>query len=175
MSTKLNIGAIVKDHFGTMRSYRTQKLSFFDGITFIVLPALVAIVISIHYKAPESAFATSIITASSIFIGLLLNLLVLLYQISYRNREKLLASPGNDHLTRKKLLLKEINANISYCILLLSVLVVSCITMAFEEQMGEISIKIGYGLVYFLSIHFILNLIMILKRVYALISIEHNK
>lgn len=48
MSSKINISEIIKGHFQTLQSSSTQKLSFSDLFTFIILPLSIAILTFIY-------------------------------------------------------------------------------------------------------------------------------
>ncbi|WP_157016062.1 hypothetical protein [Pseudomonas batumici] len=91
MSQKINILFILAKHFrSAIRNSATDKISWPDIFMFLVVPAVTAAVVyrtEITDKANTISLLTSV---CAIFAGLLLNLLVLVYDQNKRATEKLL-------------------------------------------------------------------------------------
>ena len=97
----------------------------------------------------------------SIFIGLFLNLLMLL--ISY-------VPPTDIDDERKKILVatkKESFYNVSYIILICIIELLLLLIFTYVKELEYIT-NIFSFMIYFLSIHIFLSLLMILKRIFAL-------
>lgn len=175
MTSKINISCILKDHFQTLKNERTKSFDALDISVFFGLPIAIGSV-SFFLKAQmDDNSVTTLISAASIFSGLLINVLVLIYSLN----EKSIQNPeGNDHSendnhdvnkkTLEKELLKEIFANISFSILISMMLIISLSFLVF--------LKPGYLAIIFTSIsialctNFCLTLLMGLKRIHILLS-----
>lgn len=173
MSGKANILRIFIDHSKTLRATNGTNPSAMDWCFFYVIPLIVAALIAIKLPPPNENFFEAILTASSIFSGLLLNLLILLYDLTKKNKEELKETPGNDFLCLKRDLLRALTANISYAICIAIALIVFTVFVMFAGKSYPCMKLWLCPFVYFLSIHFILTIMIVLKRVYALLSTEH--
>jgi hypothetical protein len=90
MSSKINILFIVRKHFGiAFRNSDTGKLSIPDILVFIGLPIAIAILVSYSKIADKSGAISLLTSVCAIFAGLLLNLLVLVYDQNKRVIERL--------------------------------------------------------------------------------------
>lgn len=149
--TKLNIGRILADHF------RSQFVSFGDCLIFLLLPAIVATILPYFNVLISYNLLQIVIAVLSIFVGLLLNVIVLLFDIMNKESTRVL----------KITLLQEVLANVSFTILL-SILTILVVLPTMLPICFNLTLKIFNGVSYFCLILFLLNIIMILKRVYAL-------
>jgi uncharacterized Tic20 family protein len=119
------------------------------------------------FKSGQDTINT-IITAASIFAGLLLNLLVLIYSLigdffSLRKTQR--ASEA------KKELLQDTFVNVSFCILVSVLLVCVCLVAMMVPVGGCIRFVTDIGIL-FLTGLLVLSLLMVLKRIHALIQSE---
>ncbi len=91
MSAKVNVAFVLRKHFSyTLKNADGTKFDWLDVLVFIAFP-LVLGGLSYFSKSASSDNAISIIiTASSIFAGLLLSLLMLVYDQSKRTEERLI-------------------------------------------------------------------------------------
>ncbi|MCQ9819273.1 hypothetical protein IPC1622_15445 [Pseudomonas aeruginosa] len=91
MSAKVNVAFVLRKHFSyTLKDADGVKVDWFDVLIFIALPLILG-TLSYFSKSASSDNAISIIiTASSIFAGLLLSLLMLVYDQSKRTEERLI-------------------------------------------------------------------------------------
>lgn len=174
MSKKIDIRDIIKNHIKTLYDYSTSKISIIDISVFFILPLLLSVllVFLFYYKNTEIDFIKKLdttinttVTVYSIFTGLLLNLLVLVFDIKSRTT-----------LTSKtKAILKETFHNISYSIVIsiFALIIALFLKISITEICYGISIShLLLGVLFYLSINFGLTLLMILKRVYNLLSVE---
>lgn len=169
MNTKLDFTNILKDHLKTFRDHSTGAVSFVDWGLFIVFPILVAIALTLTELKLNNELITAVITASSIFAGLLLNLLVLIYTILIKDRDKTFESMNEKQRSNWKQLVCETFANVSFCILISIFLVALSLMYYLNSQLLIQAIR---PLLFFLSTSLILHLFMVLKRVHKLISFE---
>lgn len=166
MSQKINIWFILVRHYkSAILNASSNKISPSDLFIFIIVPALVAAMI-FHCQIPDKASTISLLTSvSAIFAGLLLNLLVLVYDQRKRVNEQLsifktkqqdrikpaesLADLQNSiiedpddsiikRLTLHKSILSELVANISYSIIISVFSAILCMT-AFITTTPEFS------------------------------------
>lgn len=145
-----------------------------DLLLFYVLPVLLAFVVVImKWEVPEKALELSI-SVFSIFAALLLSVQVAMYGVALRG-----ITPPDDNKKAKhyeelkanrNILLKELNSNISYLILL-SVVTVTVTLILFFLSTPRIY---GSGLALCLYLHFFLTLLMVIKRSSIVFSREYE-
>lgn len=152
---KINIVDIVKNHLATLVNDNSKKSEFSDWLTFLIIPLIVASNL-VYFKVDLSDRATNIvITTLSILVGLLFNVIVILFDILKRdNSEKI-----------KNVLLKQLLTNISYSIFT-SLFIIFLTVLSFFDN--KIWVVVCTFFVYFFLTHFALTVLMILKRIYAL-------
>lgn len=168
MFKKLDVSRIVKDHVDTLRDNETNKRSAGDMFVFFGLPALFSALILYVFKTPvDRAISNILITSLSIFSALLLNLLMLIYDLVRKEEEE----TGPDDNSPAARLLREIFSNISYSILV-SVFCVAILLIAYLEIKPVIFLQIFSLVVYFLVLQFLLTMFMVLKRVHILLSLK---
>ena len=169
---KINITSVVSSHLDTLRS--RGKLVKLDIAVFYVFPVLVgAAAWLLKWEVPEKALELSI-SVFSIFAALLLSVQVAMYSVSLREMtppedQKKLRSFNELKETRNSLI-RELNSNISYLILLSVVTVTITLLLFFwsSPRMG------GSGVAVALYIHFFLTLLMVVKRSSIVFSREYE-
>ncbi|MDL5511724.1 hypothetical protein QSE00_07875 [Arenibacter sp. M-2] len=175
MLERINITTIIKDHFKTLRSLN-QKSNLVNGkdvLLFIGIPLLLANVLAYRGYDFKDQLG-NLIAAISIFGGFLFNLLAIIYS-QLDNIEKDASKEDND---LKKKFVKEIHSNISFCILLSILIVLTLLLTSIDIpkfQYDWLINKIIIGLNYFLLTLFLLTLIMVLNRVYILLKKNGEK
>jgi hypothetical protein len=171
---KINVAPIVRDHIDSLYDSRTNRVSLFDFALFYGLPIIAAgASYYVGLRLKPDAYNISI-TFFGIFIALILNIQVAMFSIFQRKWEypsdKRIASSMADTLADRKKLVIELNANLSYLIL------ICCVALA----LSVISfIKVGDGefipaVMLFLYAHFLLTLLMVVKRAHALFHKEYR-
>lgn len=168
MVNKISFLKIFSSHFNSMRNDATGRISWGDIFVFFGIPLAVSF-ITLSQLNFNKDFLNSIITSGSIFAGLLLNLLVLIYTLVTKfNTEEV-------NWPQKKILLEQTFANISFCILV-SILLVVCCMLAFraDEDMKTITLSknIADSIVCYLTCVLSVHLLMVLKRIHTLIDSE---
>nr|WP_315235442.1 hypothetical protein [uncultured Albidiferax sp.] len=166
MFAKINPIGMILAHFKTLKNYDSGRMSKSELLLHLIFPALCSY---IHFKwgAPLTEGVVSIlVSAASIFAGLMLNLLVLIYTLVYNGKQNSAAiSNFSDFL----ILCKETLSTISYSVLLCIILVVFCFlslsTIDFLIELGQL------GVVY-LSVSAMLCLLIVLKRCYTIIQYD---
>ena len=157
--SKIDVSEIVKDHFGTLVNANTEKADYSDWFTFLVLPILSSGLLTWFFGTIGYEVVGLVIASLTIFIGLLLNLLILLYDI--------ILTPAKQSV--KFLLLKEMLSNISFSILLsataITVLLFSLIKVSYVDMV------LTY-LAYFLLCELGITILLVFKRMYIMYSSE---
>jgi hypothetical protein len=165
MLTKVDVRQIVADHLGTLTNYATGKKSPGDMLLFFLVPLVgAAVLVWLRFLLNANA-ANVLITALSIFAGLLFNLLVLAHG--------LLRSADNRNFEDERGLIREIYSNISYAILISLITIVVLLGLIFPGPRW--AWMIASGVAYYLILNFILTLFMVLKRVHVLLSKEFQR
>jgi len=174
MFSRINILKIIIDHFHTLKVYKSESkyISISDFLLFIILPALIASFLSFKDYTFESQLS-NLIAGISIFGGFLFNLLAIIYS-QLENIE------NNNHNIEDKNLLKlkeqfvnEIHINISFCIVLSIIIVLTLLmtTIDFSDILySSVINKIILGINYYLLLLFVLSLLMVINRVYILLK-----
>jgi uncharacterized membrane protein len=170
MLSRINITSIITDHFKTLRSLsqKSKRIYWQDFILFIGLPAIVASALT--YKGYTLIKQVEgLIAAISIFGGFLFNLLAIVYS----QMDKIQQDANEEKNFLKKKFVTEIQANISFCIVLSIAIVLALLLTTIDIPKFEydwLIKKIIIGIDYFLLILFFLSLVMVLNRVYLLLK-----
>ncbi|HRG69312.1 MAG TPA: hypothetical protein PLS73_10715 [Saprospiraceae bacterium] len=159
MLKKINILEIIKNHFGTLINDNSNKREFDDYLTFLILPIIFATGLVYYKIALSEQIINIVITALSIFVGLLFNVVVLLFDIVKRDSTQRL----------KNKVLKQILANITFTILLSLVTILFTVLTFIDESRVKL---VAIWFVYFLLSNFLFTVLMILKRMYILFKNE---
>lgn len=163
---KINIVDIVRDHFATLKDERTRKLSLLDLFIFFGLGVIAAVISYAKCLLLEENTISVMITALSIFAGLLINVLILIYTVSQRPQ----ASGDQIETQRAELerrFLREIFANLSFAILMAVLCVILLVAVIFFT--GNVAAVLS-ALVAMLIVDFLLTLLMSLKRIHILLT-----
>lgn len=209
MSSKIRVGFIVRKHLGAaLTDSQSNRILWKDALSFFGLPLTLGLLTYAAALSDKSGLINLLMTVSSIFAGLLLNLLVLVYDQNKRIKEKkvelehdysnkpqpaasldaLLATqsqsvasnPRYQVYSKHEQILLEMLSSISYAILvsLLSV-ATGIISFLLPESLpihiyghdATLQLKsIMVSLNVFLAGNLILTVVMIVKRVYRLIT-----
>jgi FtsH-binding integral membrane protein len=167
---KIDIRRIVIAQIRTMRDNSTQKYSYSDLLLFYGLPLLLSCVAPYFHWKFNADILNALLTAFSIFAGLLLNLLILVYTFSSQTEH-----PTALAKTRT-VLIKELHDNIAYAILVSMVIVVITMVAVAYLKMHETPLAMTFtvwwltGIIIFFTLNFVLTLLMILKRIYIMLN-----
>lgn len=152
---KVNLSRIIVDHFKTLVNSNTNKAGFDDYFTFLIFPLITGVGLLLFKQIIDKDIVNIIITILSIFVGLLINVIVLIFDIIKRDAEKNL----------KNVVLRQTISNITYTILISIITIIFCLFTFVNYNIIKI---VSSGFIYFLAIHFFVTLFMILKRMYLL-------
>lgn len=150
---KINIKKIVNHHFATIKNANTGKASKDDILTFFIVPILTATLLVLFLIELKTDAINIIVSTLSIFVGLMFNIIVLIFDIVKRDASQKI----------KNEVLKQLLANISFAIVLsiFAILVTLC------TYFSNCFIKFFFTwFAYFSLSLFLITLLMILKRMY---------
>ncbi|WP_394571079.1 hypothetical protein [Citrobacter amalonaticus] len=191
MSSKINICEVLIGHFRTLRDADTKKISMWDIFTFIILPFIIAASFSFFGSSITKDLISLLVNFSAILTALLLSVLVLVYDQESKIRQR---KDIDTFYESKKSLLTELYFNICYSILCGVFLVVLCFivslfsvdssgyfygaTHEYFIDKANITLKINMlthilcPMIIYVCVHLILNIIMIVKRMHALLTLD---
>jgi len=155
MSSKINIGKIVSQHVKSIFANRSNQVSFWDVFTFVLLPIGLSIILVYKSIKIDNDYANTIIAGLSIYIGLSLNFIGIVFELS--TKEKFRQTNVLD-------VLKETIANI----VVTAIIALAIILLILLRNIGEISISI-YVVLYFFLFELLVTLLMVFKRVYTIL------
>jgi hypothetical protein len=167
---KIDVTRIIVAQVGTLKDNATQQYSVSDLVLFFGLPVALGAVGPYYGWRFNADVLNALLAAFAIFAGLLLNLLILVYTFSSQVDHPAALSQN------RTILIKELHDNIAYSILVSIVLVVvTMVTVAYlkmHERPPEAAFTVWWvtGTVIFLTINFVLTLLMILKRIYIMLN-----
>jgi amino acid transporter len=173
---KIDVRYIIGDHLKTLRNAETGKVSLFDYLLFYAIPLLAAaltLISTVDLKKPD-LFNVSI-TFFGIFIALLLNLQVAIFGILQRKWAP--SSEAREQVNKderredRQALLSELNANLSYLVLVCCVALFGALVFFIREWTAGA----GPAVMAFIYLHFLFTLVMVVKRSHVLFQSEYNE
>lgn len=172
---KINIWQIIVDHLGTLQDNVSKKISIIDIAVFFGVPVLGGTLGYLAYIKTSKDFYNVSVSFFGVFVALLLNFQVAAFGIynrkwSLSEDEKISHNQAKELKIRKQLL-KEINANISYLIIISIFSIVLFLLLYATENTDRIVAAISCVI----YIHFLLNLMMVVKRSHVLFRKEYDE
>jgi hydrogenase-4 membrane subunit HyfE len=171
---KIGVGGILRDHIATLRDDGGSTISCVDILVFYVLPIAASLAAySTCFQLTKDVYNVSV-TFFGIFLALLLNLQVAIFAIFQRKwrefQDERSQHIQEETLRARRILLGELNANISYLTL------TSCISLAAVLIFYVKDMQAGWApaVTAALYLHFLLTLLMIVKRSHALFQKEYR-
>lgn len=185
MSDKINVLGIVRAHLQTLRHHGRDELSPIDITVFVICPLFLAVAVFMAGDSLGENLVNVMINAAAILLGLLLNLLVLMFDQRNRALESLQKFKPVEQggggmrdvegvrgkLTLRVEVIKQTVANISFtvllCIVSLASLLVYSMRQASAGSVGYFE-SVIYALNAFIWVSVFLIILMVVKRVFAL-------
>jgi hypothetical protein len=167
---KIDVTRIVIAQIRTMRDNSTHRYSVPDLLLFYGLPMLLAVIAAYYGWKFNADVLNALLTAFSIFAALLLNLLIFVYTFSSQTEHPAALAKNRGTV------IKELHDHIAYSILVSIVLVVVTMIAVAQLKMHEGPPAVAFtgrvvtGVVIFLTLNFVLTLLMILKRIYIMLN-----
>ncbi len=175
MLSRIDFRKIVTAHYKSLSNLNSRGTSFSDILLFIFIPLLISFGL-VYYGISIQKQIGNLITMMSILAGFLFNLLAIIHTSLGKIKQRI--KENNEHRNSIKFkFATEIHANISYNILITLFLIIFLVIFAFNINFkcivyNRIFINIFNFICIFLLSHFILNLLMILNRIYILLDKE---
>lgn len=188
MFNRININNILKKHINTLYDYGAFKLTgkkiipFSDLFIFLITPILLAIALYFLGIRVSETYVNILITALSIFIGLLFGLLTMIFDLAKKEKETKELLKENYKDENKYTLVKELFINTAFAIALSIITIISLLLTQFHPQiiidyLNAFSWYINFAktiifltntIATFLVFQFLVTLLMILKRFFLL-------
>lgn len=183
MSSKINVTDIVLGHIATLAD-PAGKRSLMDYVTFFAFPGVVAALGCYAGYNLNKDVSSMLVNFGAIFTALLLSVLVLVYDQESKLKDMNGLKIVDPLYNAKKDLLKQLYYNICFSIVSSILLVGLCfvhsilykVVSVFEFSGGVV--KIDYAryvltpLVIFVTANLMLTIIMIVKRMHAMLTIQ---
>lgn len=176
--SRINVKEILLAHDRTLRNESTKTYDLDVIFGYLVVPLIVSIALVYLFKFTiDASIGAAIIMSMSVLAGLMFNLLVLIFDVSNRIHESLQSAIRAEDarlILKKELtveLMQDTFINISFGVLLaIAILIFSTIaTVVSKPQFIKDSTSF---VTFFLLVGFLYTLLMILKRLYVLLSQE---
>lgn len=187
MKSKINLNEIIKKHYETLED-SNGKISKRDLKLFFTYPVIIAVLALILIHTPSESLTNFFTLSLSVFIGLFLNLLVLIISFAEnklnikdrKNRAELLKQTFynitytivSSLLALGILLMANIEFLSSNILLNLGFIKIEYLTSLKEIPVNDILQTVFYYLFYVLFAHIIITLMMIIKRIFKLFDVE---
>lgn len=170
---KIAISDFLFRHFLSIFHRDDSKYPVSELVVFILLPIIVGFLFCLDISSLDSDFYAATISCYSIFAALLLSVQMALFGIFQRdNGEKKgkNADQESDRIKERRILIRELNANVSFLIFLSIVAII--ISLLFIVM--KISEKIEIFFTMSILSHFALVAIVVVKRAYTLFDKEYE-
>lgn len=173
MLDKIDVRDIYRHHIFSLRDYGDNRPALGDLVLFFGLPVILGVIAWWRQFVVPSAAFSGLLSAYSIFMGLLPSLLIMV--VTFLGTTK--GDPANEPaLKGRKALLRELSANLSFAILLALLLVtVTMAALATNAAVKSWAARFCSALLIAGSATFLLTLLMILKRIYAIVLNEIDR
>jgi hypothetical protein len=172
---KLDVRSIIIDHFCTLTKGQSAQASLVDLFLFVILPFLAAVAANCTDVVLRTEAYNVSVTFFGIFIALLLNIQVAIFAIFQRkwavSDDAIEAQVQEGVISVRRRLLGELNANISYLILVCFVALV----LSLWAYVAELNQGMAPLITVFLYVHFLLTILMVVKRAHALFQQQYRQ
>jgi uncharacterized membrane protein YeiB len=175
---KIDVRDILAAHFRTLTNAKTGRISVLDILTFYGFPGLVALFVAWRADKFPEAFYSVAISVFAIFAALLFSVLIALFSILQRDvsvneniPESKARSAIKERVQARRELIREVNANISYLILVASLGVT--VLLAFTLTSHGAVIRSAAST--YLVAHFVLTVLLVVTRVHTLFDEEYKR
>ncbi len=165
---KINVLPVISKHLETLSNYGEDKRSWSDYCLFLIIPILCGVALAWSGFGFRTDAVNGFLNAFSIFTGLLLNVLILVFTLTGST------SPLNIDVRLRRELLRQVFANICFTILI-SIVVVCAAIIALAYMKSEPGARTGpvaTAVLASFTLNFVLTLLMIIKRMFVLLEKE---
>lgn len=156
---KINITKIITDHIETLKNDNSNRHGLDDYFTFLIIPTVIASFLIFFHILLNSNAINITITSLAILVGLLFNVIILIFDIIKRDSKKQI----------KNKILQQLIANISFAILISIASILLILLTFFNNYFVNL---IFHWYLYFSLTLFLFTVLMILKRIHILFKNE---
>lgn len=156
MSYKIDIRNIFRDHLDTLVNAQTKKPDLRDWFFFLFIPLTLSIYLVYEGIFVSDDRANSLISGLSIYVGLSINFLMLIFELSTKRFFK-----EEDRIPK----LKQVVANI--CVTTIYSLFIIILTLLTDIKILKYPVHL---FLYFFLIEFFFTMLMVLKRIYNILT-----
>jgi hypothetical protein len=172
MLQKINVLPILQEHVRSLRNHATDRISPTDILIFFVFPVAVAGFVTWRGFRLRPLAVNALVSSFSLFATILLSLLVMVFSF-IQSTEK---QRGDPLLSIRRRLLREINANIAFTVVLsVGIAAISLIALSTVSRDGDVVASPFTFMLVMAFITFLLNILMITKRMYLLMANELDR
>jgi hypothetical protein len=184
MSLKINVFALIKEHFLTLKNDESGKVSYVDLFSFIFIPLSLSIATILFSIKLNSDFTGAVINFGAIFSALLMSVLVLVYDQDTKLDDSIKSAKENDEIQitkakyeLKKELLKQLYHNICFAIIAsLSIVILSLLQILGDFYSWDLASKwIITPFIIFTLSSMVLTTFMVVKRMHALLNASSSQ
>ena len=153
ISRKTCILKIILEQFKIYKNDKTKRLYWLDIITFIIAPLVIGVIVALNLPLSKIVYnADTVITVFSLIVTLPLSFLAMLIDRVLKNKKA-------EEVAKETFV--SITIDILYAMIIIGVVIFASLTplTVFWEQ-------IVVGLIAFFTVKMVLNILMILKRVF---------
>lgn len=167
---KINPLQIIKDHWSTFYdariNARNRRPTNLEAFLYVIFgPAIISIILVRTGSRLDANDISLVMTAASIFAGLFLNLLMLVFGLATRQTPKETPNADQNRFALRSRLLIELSANISFAVLVSISIALTCLVYVAYSAAGDyMAFK---GILYYLVVLLIITVLMVLKRTHA--------
>lgn len=155
MSYKIDIRDILNDHIKTLVDGQTKKAGLRDWFFFLIIPVLLSAYLVCEAHFIDNDRSNSLIAGLSIYVGLSINFLMLIFELSTKQFFK-----EQDRIPKLKQVIANISATTIYSLLI--------IILTILTKIESIQLYVHF-LLYFFLLEFLFTMLMVLKRIYNIL------
>jgi len=182
VTSKINVADIIASHWSTLKDDRNGNTSKLDVFVFYVVPLALAIKVFFNGMTLSDSVFETFVNIGALLAGLLLNLMVLIFDRRSKINQSLSETPGDISLNRKANLLQELYFNVCYAtVLALALAGLPILGLQFQDLVSTPAIfgrSVNFSphthfvspLLVFLGLHMGLTMLMIVKRAFRLLT-----
>ena len=165
---KIRVTRIIKGHFDSLRNDKTGKRSLWDLATFLILPMSIAAYLCFFNEIVIDASDINVLlTMFSIFAALLFNFLMLIIQV-----KETPATSRKVNLEKYQKCISQTYYNVSFTTLLSVSAIILLWIISIWDSPGLIISRVVSWITMTIIIMFFIALLMVLKRIFNISSID---
>lgn len=168
LNPKIRVTRIIKGHFDSLRNDKTGKKSIWDLATFFVLPmGIAAYLCFVNGVVISDNDINVLLTMFSIFAALLFNFLMLIIQV-----KETPSANSKINLEKYQKCISQTYYNVSFTTLLSVIAIILLWIISIWANPGQMVSRIISWIAMTIIIMFFLALLMVLKRIFNIYSID---